>query len=193
MADDPAYTRSAIKAIARAADAEHDFAGWLAGVLAQIAARKGSSGALTAGRPGSWEAALGRPARQGHGRLRRRVPAGPGKDRIMTTCDPSRRPDRATQMMALEVVRRFVTIGSFGAADAVHDIASGAGCPACVITSITQFMLAVAAAISGDEYVTEELSGRLLALVDATQAELDASANLAGAARRSTMAVMASY
>ena len=92
----------------------------------------------------------------------------------MTTCDPSRRPDQATQRMALEVVRRFVTIGSFGAADAVHDLAADAGCPACVITSITQLMLAVAAAISGDEYVTEELSGRILALIDAAQAELDA-------------------
>ena len=64
----------------------------------------------------------------------------------MTTCDPSRRPDQATQRMALDVVRRFVTIGSFGAADAVHDLAADAGCPACVITSVTQLMLAVAAA-----------------------------------------------
>ena len=37
---------------------EHDFAGWLAAVLADVAARMGSSAALTAGRPGSWEAAL---------------------------------------------------------------------------------------------------------------------------------------
>jgi hypothetical protein len=54
----PAYTRSAVTAIALAVDAEHDFAGWLAGVLAHVAAAKGSSAALTAGRPGSWEAAL---------------------------------------------------------------------------------------------------------------------------------------
>jgi hypothetical protein len=54
----PAYTRAAVDALTRAVDKEHDFAGWLAGVLAQVAARKGSSEALTAGRPGSWEAAL---------------------------------------------------------------------------------------------------------------------------------------
>ena len=58
MTGDPAYTRSAVKALARAVDAEHDFAGWLADVLARVAAIKGSSDALTAGRPGSWEASL---------------------------------------------------------------------------------------------------------------------------------------
>jgi hypothetical protein len=58
MTGDPAYTRSAVKAMTQAVAAEHDFAGWLADVLAQVAARKGSSGALTAGRPGSWEASL---------------------------------------------------------------------------------------------------------------------------------------
>ena len=55
---DPPYTRSAVKAIARAVDNEHDFAGWLADVLARVAALKGGSDALTAGRPGSWEASL---------------------------------------------------------------------------------------------------------------------------------------
>ena len=58
MTGDPAYTRQAVKAIARAVDAEHDFAGWLADVLARVAAIKGGSDALTAGRPGSWEASL---------------------------------------------------------------------------------------------------------------------------------------
>ena len=58
MTGDPAYTRAAVKAIARAVEHEHDFAGWLADVLARVAAAKGSSDALTAGRPGSWEAAL---------------------------------------------------------------------------------------------------------------------------------------
>ena len=55
---DPAYTRQAVKAMTRAVEQEHDFAGWLADVLARVAARKGSSDALTAGRPGSWEASL---------------------------------------------------------------------------------------------------------------------------------------
>ncbi|MGP7996710.1 MAG: hypothetical protein ACLPKI_05170 [Streptosporangiaceae bacterium] len=56
MTGDPAYTRAAVKAMTRAVEQEHDFAGWLADVLARVAAVKGSSDALTAGRPGSWEA-----------------------------------------------------------------------------------------------------------------------------------------
>jgi hypothetical protein len=58
MTGDPAYTRHAVKAIAQAVEHEHDFAGWLAAVLAAVAARQGTSDALTAGRPGSWEASL---------------------------------------------------------------------------------------------------------------------------------------
>ncbi len=58
MTGDPAYTRAVVKAMTQAVDAELDFAGWLADVLARVAARKGSSDALTAGRPGSWEASL---------------------------------------------------------------------------------------------------------------------------------------
>jgi hypothetical protein len=52
------YTRQAAAAITRAARAEHDFAGWLAHVLAQVAANVGGSDALIEGRPGSWEASL---------------------------------------------------------------------------------------------------------------------------------------
>jgi hypothetical protein len=52
------YTRAATAAITQAARDEHDFAGWLAGVLAGAAGRLGSSDALIAGRPGSWEASL---------------------------------------------------------------------------------------------------------------------------------------
>ena len=40
-----------------AASTGHGFAGWPAGVLSR-AARMGSGDALTAGRPGSWEASL---------------------------------------------------------------------------------------------------------------------------------------
>ena len=54
----PAHTRAAVEALTRAVEEERDFAGWLADVLAQVAARKGSSDALTAGRPRSWEASL---------------------------------------------------------------------------------------------------------------------------------------
>lgn len=53
-----AYTRAAVTAVIRAARAEHDFAGWLAWVLAVAAGQLGSSDALTEGRPGSWEASL---------------------------------------------------------------------------------------------------------------------------------------
>ncbi len=52
------YTARAAAAITQAARAEHDFAGWLAGVLADVAGQLGSSDALIEGRPGSWEAAL---------------------------------------------------------------------------------------------------------------------------------------
>jgi hypothetical protein len=44
--------------ITEAARAEHDFGGWLGDVLARAAARVGSSEALLASRPGSWEAGL---------------------------------------------------------------------------------------------------------------------------------------
>lgn len=54
---EPAWTTAAVDALAAAAGAEHDFAGWLALVLARAAARAGSTAALVAGRPGSWEAA----------------------------------------------------------------------------------------------------------------------------------------
>ena len=55
---DPDYTAAAIEAMCAALDAEHDFAEWLASILVRVAARAGSTGALTAGRPGSWEASL---------------------------------------------------------------------------------------------------------------------------------------
>ena len=52
------YTDRAADAMLEAARNEHDFAGWLAGTLAQTASALGSSDALTARRPGSWEADL---------------------------------------------------------------------------------------------------------------------------------------
>jgi hypothetical protein len=53
-----AYSSRAVAAITQAARMEHDFAGWLAHVLARAAGRLGSSDALVEGRPGSWEADL---------------------------------------------------------------------------------------------------------------------------------------
>lgn len=52
------YTARAVAAITQAARSEHDFAGWLAAVLAQVAGQLGSSDALIEGRPGSWEASF---------------------------------------------------------------------------------------------------------------------------------------
>jgi hypothetical protein len=56
--EEPGHTFAAVAAITTAAGAEHDLAGWLANVLATVAARLGSTRALVAGRPGSWEAGL---------------------------------------------------------------------------------------------------------------------------------------
>jgi hypothetical protein len=52
------YTERAAAAVILAVREEPDFGGWLAEVLAIAAAEIGSSDALTAGRPGSWEADL---------------------------------------------------------------------------------------------------------------------------------------
>ncbi|MGH2857539.1 MAG: hypothetical protein ACRDMJ_08635 [Solirubrobacteraceae bacterium] len=52
------YTCQARAAVQSAVHSEHDFGGWLADVLATVAAGLGSTDALTAGRPGSWEADL---------------------------------------------------------------------------------------------------------------------------------------
>jgi hypothetical protein len=47
------HTAAAVAALSAGHAAEHDFAGWLAAVLAHVAAGLGSSDALTQGRPGS--------------------------------------------------------------------------------------------------------------------------------------------
>ena len=52
------YYDQAVKTLTQAARAEHDFAGVLAAILADVAGNLGSSDAITAGRPGSWEASL---------------------------------------------------------------------------------------------------------------------------------------
>lgn len=54
----PDYIERAVLVVGEAVRAELDFGGWLAHVLATVAAGLGSSDALTAGRPGSWEASL---------------------------------------------------------------------------------------------------------------------------------------
>jgi hypothetical protein len=54
---EPAHTRAAIETLRDAWEHERDFAGWLASALAAVAADLGSTEALLAGRPDSWEAA----------------------------------------------------------------------------------------------------------------------------------------
>lgn len=58
MTDDASYTSRAADAVNDAINADGDIPGWLAAVLAHAAARCGSTSALTARRPGSWEAEL---------------------------------------------------------------------------------------------------------------------------------------
>jgi hypothetical protein len=52
------YTDRAVAAMIEAATEERDLGGWLSLVLVRAAAQLGSLDALTAGRPGSWEAPL---------------------------------------------------------------------------------------------------------------------------------------
>jgi hypothetical protein len=52
------YTDQAVAVVTAAVRAEYDFGGWLSLVLCRAAASLGSLDALTAGRPGSWEAEL---------------------------------------------------------------------------------------------------------------------------------------
>jgi hypothetical protein len=52
-----AHTLAAVSALAWGHEAEHDFPGWLADVLARLAAQLGSVDKVVEGRPGSWEAA----------------------------------------------------------------------------------------------------------------------------------------
>ncbi|MGH3398410.1 MAG: hypothetical protein ACRDPO_27360, partial [Streptosporangiaceae bacterium] len=52
------YRRAAVSALTTLArETEHDFPGVIAGILAQVAGNLGSSYAVVASRPGSWEAA----------------------------------------------------------------------------------------------------------------------------------------
>ena len=101
------------------------------------------------------------------------------KENTMTTCDPSRRPAVADQKAVLAAFREFLTRGSTGPGGDVHNdvhdaLAADAACPACTAMAAAELALALAAAISGEVYVSSELAARLLALVDAAEADLDA-------------------
>lgn len=53
---EPDHAVQAFTALVEAVAVERDFAGWLTAILAAVTARAGGIGALTEGRPGSWEA-----------------------------------------------------------------------------------------------------------------------------------------
>jgi hypothetical protein len=55
-APDDSCTDAAKDAVRDTLDNEHDFGGWLAHVLEDVARERGGSETLVAARPGSWEA-----------------------------------------------------------------------------------------------------------------------------------------
>lgn len=61
--------------------------------------------------------------------------------------------------------------------DAAHEAAGAGSCPACTVVSAVQFGFALAASLTGQEFVTGQLLARLLAAVDAAQRELDTGSN----------------
>lgn len=165
----PAYTRSAVAAMARAVDAEHDFAGWLAAVLARTAAHAGSADALTAGRPGSWEAALVEQLVKGT--------VGYGDDEHLPDSDglhDHARPGLADMRPALLATRAILT----GDDQAAHQAAESGSCPECVAMAGISYGTTLASTMAGDTgLMSEPVRQALLAAVGATLAELDASAN----------------
>jgi hypothetical protein len=87
------YTAQAVAAITDAARAEADLPGWLSLVLVLAAAQLGSLDALTAGRPGSWEAghmdALARAWRATTAAWRTSRPPSPNRHGRSITDDPA--------------------------------------------------------------------------------------------------------
>ena len=161
MTGDPAYTRSAVKALSTAVDTEHDFPGWLAAVLARVAARAGSADALTAGRPGSWEAALVEQLVKGT--------VGYGDDEHLPDSDgldDHARPGLADMRAALLVTRAILD----SADDTAHqEAAEGGSCPACVAMAAISYGTTLATTMAGDTgFMSEPVRLRLLAAVDAT-------------------------
>ena len=168
MTGGPAYTRSAVAAMARAVDAEHDFPGWLCAVLARVAAHAGSADALTAGRPGSWEAALIEQLVKGTvGGDGEYLPDSDG-------LDDHARPGLADHRAVLTTARAVLANDP----DAAHAAAGAGSCEACTVIAAIQYGFALVAQFTGERmFVSERLRLQLVAAVDATEAELDASAN----------------
>ena len=84
------------------------------------------------------------------------------------------RPDLADQRAALAVARAVLN----GDPDAAHQAAGTGSCEACTIIAATQFGFALVAQFTGQRMlVSEGLRVQLLAVVDATQQELDSAGN----------------
>ena len=66
--------------------------------------------------------------------------------------------------------------------DAAHQAAGSGSCEACTVIAALQLGFTLVAQFTGERmFVSEPLRLQLAAVIDATQQELDASANLAGA------------
>lgn len=84
------------------------------------------------------------------------------------------RPDVSAQRAALVVARAILT----GADADAHQAAATASCPACVAMAGTSFGSTLASMMAGDQaLMSEQTRARLLAAIDAAQAELDAFPN----------------
>jgi predicted XRE-type DNA-binding protein len=120
--NESAYTGRAAAAILAAARSEHDFAGWLAQVLATVAGQLGSSDALTAGRPGSWEAAdVDHLVKGTVGHGDEYLP-GPARNRRLTDANARQIKDAADRG---EMTQREIAAEFGVSASTVSDIATG--------------------------------------------------------------------
>jgi len=116
------YTAPAIRAITQAARCEHDFAGWLAQVLAAAAGQLGGADELTIGRPGSWEASHVEELVKGTVGWDDEYLPGPAKGRKLT--DAKAR--QVKQACAWSEMTRRQIAAEFGVSPStVSDIASG--------------------------------------------------------------------
>ncbi len=89
------------------------------------------------------------------------------------TCDHAR-PDLADQRASLAVARAVLNADP----GAAHQAAGTGSCEACTVIAALQLGFALVAQFTGQRMlVSEGLRVQLLAVVDATQAELDAAAN----------------
>ena len=130
--------------------------------------------ALTSGPPGQLGGQPGRPARQGHGRLRRRVPAGPGEDSITMTHDHAR-PDTADMRAVLATTRAIL---SDGADHGTTHQAAESGSARPVSPWPGSLGITLASTMAGDTgFTSEPVRLAMLAAVDAAEAELGGASN----------------